>query len=133
MPFEVLGAEFVDPDALAADLSARALPGVRFQATAFRPFYGRFAGQTLYGVRLLIDDPAAFEPVRTALAFLVSLRNLYPEDLALADETTSAKHWGNEVVLELLAEGRSELAIHSSWQGDVQRFALDREKFLIYD
>ena len=133
MPFEVLGAEFIDPDELARDLSARELPGVRFQATAFRPFYGRFTGRTLYGVRLLIDDPAAFEPVRTALAFLVSLRNLYPEELALADEATNAKHWGNELVLGLLAEGRSELAIHSSWQGDVQRFARDREKFLIYD
>jgi uncharacterized protein YbbC (DUF1343 family) len=133
MPFEVLGTAFADADELARDLAARALPGVRFQATAFRPFYGRFAGQTMHGVRLLIDEPRAFEPVRTALALLVSLRNLYPEDIALADEETCAKHWGNELVRTLLAEGCSELALHSSWQTDLARYARDREKVLIYD
>jgi len=133
MPFELLGAAFVDARELARDLSARELPGVRFQETAFRPFYGRFEGQTLHGVRLLIDDPRRFEPVRTALAFLVSLRNLYPEELALADEATCAKHWGNDLVRKLLAEGRSELALHSSWQTELQRYARDRERVLIYD
>ena len=84
MPFELIGAEWVDPRQFARDLSARQLPGVRFQEATFRPFYGDFAGQTLHGVRLVIDDPASFEPVRTALAFLVSLRNLYPDRLGLA-------------------------------------------------
>jgi uncharacterized protein YbbC (DUF1343 family) len=133
LPFEALGAEWVDGNRLANDLAGRDLPGVRFQATAFRPFYGRHQGQQLRGVRLVLDDPASFEPVRTALAMLVSLRNLWPQHLALADETVFAKHFGNALIREMLVDGRGEFEIHASWEGDLQRFERARAAALIYD
>ena len=133
MPFEVLGAEYIDSREFARDLSARHLPGVRFQEISFRPFYGKYEGLNLHGVRLVIDDPAAFQPVRTALAFLVSLRNLYPEQLALADEVVFAKHWGNDLIRELFVDGQSEFELEASWSRELYRFEREREDVLIYD
>ena len=133
LPFEVLGAEFVDPAELAAELRARELPGVRLQEIGFRPSYGKFDGLSLRGVRLLLDDPAAFRPVHTALAFLVALRDLYPDGLELASVEVFAKHWGNETVRAMLVEGAALEAIEASWAADLERFAEARERARIYD
>lgn len=133
LPFEVLGAEFVDARRLAGALRESALPGVRFQEIAYRPFYGAHAGVSLRGVRLLVDEPAAFRPVRTALTFLVTLRRLYPEELELASVEVFAKHWGNERVREMLLEGRTVAEIEATWTAELEGFAAARDGVLIYD
>jgi len=133
LPFEVLGAAFVEPEELAAELRKYGLPGIRLQETAFRPSYGKFAGEGMRGVRILLDDPAAFRPVRTALVFLVALRDLYSEQLELESAAVFAKHWGNETVRDMLLEGAGADEIEASWAGDLERFAAARERARIYD
>jgi beta-N-acetylhexosaminidase len=133
MPFEFLGADFVDAPALVAELERRELPGVRFQEAVVRPFYGRFESQSLRGVRLLLDDPKSFRPVRTALAFLVALRDLHADQLALAEVDVFAKHWGNERVREMLLAGSTLADIETSWEDELADFAATRRGVLIYD
>lgn len=66
-PFEIFGAPWLDADALADDLSARNLPGVRFLATRFTPSASKFAGKLCNGVQLVITDRLTFQPLRTGL------------------------------------------------------------------
>ena len=132
-PFELLGAAFVDPAALVRELEKYELAGVDFQEAAFRPFYGKFAGESLRGVRLLLGDPKAFRPVRTAMAFLVALRDLHLDELELASVEVFAKHWGLEGVREMLLEGNSLADLETAWSADVAWFAKARENALIYE
>lgn len=132
MPFEVLGASFVDPRELARTMSALGLPGVRFQAISFRPFYGGFAGETLHGVRLVLDDPRAFRPLRTALGFLVSLQRLYPEELAWKPDEVFGKHWGNLRVLEAVRAGETVEEIEAGWRPERDAFVRARSEVLLY-
>ncbi len=132
MPFELLGAEFVDPRALRAELVAAGLGGVRFQELRWQPFYGKLQGRSLSGVRIVLDDPRAFRPVRAALAFLVALRMLYPDRLELEAPEVAARFWGTERLLERLRAGDSAAEIADGWEPEIQEFANLRQRALLY-
>lgn len=132
MPFEALAAEFFDGNELADELDLLRLPGVRFQPTAFKPFYGKFNAKPLRGVRLVLDDPRVYRPLHTAVAVLVTLRKLYGERVGLADELTIGKHWGNAELLGQLERGATLAEIEASWSADLARFERSRAAALIY-
>lgn len=132
LPFELVGAEFVDGERLAAELARRRLPGLRVRAHAWKPFYGKFREKQLWGVQLLLVDPRALEPVHTALEIVTALHSLWKRELEPAEETTVAKHWGNARFLELVKAGKSAAEIEASWHGELAEFARRRERALIY-
>src|SRR4051794_18467809 len=82
-PFEVVGAPYVDGAALARELTAMSLPGIRFEATEFTPSSSNFAKQRCGGVRLTITDRNALKPVATGVAIALVLHRLYPHEFAL--------------------------------------------------
>lgn len=132
MPFELVGAEFVEPREFRRALTHRALPGVRFQEISWKPFYGNLQGLGLRGVRLIVDDAREFQPLHTALTLLVVLHELYPEDLALAEPDVFAKHWGNLDVREQILAGASAAEIESTWAPELAEFADQRAAALLY-
>jgi len=132
MPFELIAAEWIDGHTLARELALHALPGVRFQALSCKPFYGGHKDKHLRGVRLVVDSPRDFLPLRTALAILVTLRQLYPDKFELADETTVGKHWGSTALLEQLREGATVAEIEATWAEALASFATARARVLLY-
>ncbi len=78
-PFEIFGAPYIDPRALAAALAQLDLPGVQFRACAFVPTFDKFAGEMCGGVQLHIRDRSAFMSYRTGLAVLWAVRQLWPK------------------------------------------------------
>jgi uncharacterized protein YbbC (DUF1343 family) len=73
-PFEVVGAPWIEPVALADALNRLALPGVRFDPTSFMPTADRYANVVCDGVRLVVTDRDAIRPVTVALALARELR-----------------------------------------------------------
>ncbi len=132
LPFELIAAEWIDGYMLAAELERYSLPGVHFQPTACKPFYGKYKDKHLRGVRLVLEDPRAFEPLRTAIALLVTLRQIYPDRLELADETAIGKHWGSTRLLEQLRAGATVEEIEQVWSADLASFAAARSRALLY-
>jgi len=80
-PFEVMGAPFIDPFALAEAWSEFALPGVRCMPTRFRPTFDKWRDEDCGGVALHVDDVGAFQPVRTTVALLACVARLWPDQL----------------------------------------------------
>ncbi len=76
MPFEVVGAPWVEPLGLAEALNRLGLPGVRFEPAWFTPAAAadRYARVQCGGVRLLVTDRDAIRPVTAALALARELR-----------------------------------------------------------
>lgn len=77
-PFELLGAPWVDGMALARELNARRLPGVRFVPVRFIPQASIYAGQSSGGVNVILTDRDQFQPVATGLEIAAILQRLYP-------------------------------------------------------
>jgi uncharacterized protein YbbC (DUF1343 family)/CubicO group peptidase (beta-lactamase class C family) len=75
-PFEVIGAPWIEPHGLAADLNALRLPGVTFEPVIFTPAMGadRYPGVPCSGVRMLVTGREEIRPVTVGLALATTLR-----------------------------------------------------------
>ena len=89
-PFEQTGAPWLRAADVARELNTRGLPGVRAEPTslAIAADARKYGGQTVPGVRLVITDPGALRPVRTALHLLDVVRRLHPADFAWSGANT---------------------------------------------
>jgi uncharacterized protein YbbC (DUF1343 family) len=76
-PFEVVGAPWIEPHALAKALNDLRLSGVRFDPVVFTPTADVYKGVPCSGVRLVVTDREAIRPVTVALAVASALRERY--------------------------------------------------------
>jgi len=81
-PFEIFGAPYVDPVALAGKLDSWSLPGCRFRPLHFEPTFHKYAGQVCGGVQVHVTDPVTFESVVTYTAAIAAIAQLWPDDFA---------------------------------------------------
>ena len=134
MPFEYIGAPWIDADRLAAAAESRAVPGIRFRPHWFTPCASWYAGEPCAGVQVHLTDPAAADPVAGALALLDSVRELYPEKLEWVANTP-----GRYMIDLLLGTddyrlGRMDGPALLSAHGEARRrFAKERQPILLYD
>ena len=79
-PFEIAGAPFADPFAIAERLNSRSLPGVRFRPIRFRPTFDKWAGEVCSGVAIHVTDRETYKPYRSSLELIDTFRRHYPQD-----------------------------------------------------
>ena len=134
MPFEYIGAPWIDADRLAAAAESRAVPGIRFRPHWFTPCASWYAGEPCAGVQVHLTDPAAADPVAGALALLDSVRELYPEKLEWVANIPE------RYMIDLLLGtddyrlGRMDGPALLSAHGEARRrFAKERQPILLYD
>jgi uncharacterized protein YbbC (DUF1343 family) len=82
LPFERLGAPWIDPFRLARELAAYEHPGLVLAPVRFVPTFDKFRGQACGGVALHITEPTAVRSVATAVAILATISRLYPTEFA---------------------------------------------------
>jgi len=134
LPFEMLGAPFVDAPTLARALEALQLPGVRFRPVWFTPTFSKFQGQACAGVQLHVTDAQAFRPVLTGVAVIKALHDLYPAQFQFLPGTPPFfdKLIGNDWLRPDIAEGEDLQALQDRWQPDLARFKVLRARYLLY-
>jgi len=74
LPFQLVGAPWLDGAALAEAMRREELPGLAVRAASFRPMFQKHAGQACQGVQMIPTDPARFEPFSAYLALLREAR-----------------------------------------------------------
>ena len=139
-PFELFGAPWLDPTALAARLSDAHLPSVHFRPCHFEPTFQKHAGMLCGGAQLHVTDPHAFGPVRTAIEILVAARELAPHDFAWHqppyeyEETLSPIDilWGHSGLREGVQDGATTDEILEGVEAELEGFAMSVERHLLY-
>ncbi|MBQ8159552.1 MAG: DUF1343 domain-containing protein [Clostridia bacterium] len=58
-PFELIGAPFLDGNALSDEMNGLGLPGVHFRPVSFRPTFSKHAGESCRGVQMHLTDRGA--------------------------------------------------------------------------
>lgn len=114
-PFELIGAPYLDARFVPA-LRGLDLPGAAFREVWFTPTFHKHAGQALRGVQVHVTDARAFEPVRTAVAMLGTLRVLYPDDFGWrarenADGFFIDLLWGDDDLRRTVDAGKDPLSL----------------------
>ncbi|MFG2331900.1 exo-beta-N-acetylmuramidase NamZ domain-containing protein [Streptomyces sp. NPDC048604] len=129
-PFELLGAEGVDRR-WAEAANALELPGVRFREAYFAPTFSKFQGKTVGGVQLMVHDRAAFDPVRTGVALLVTAKRSWSGFAWRADNWID-KLTGSTRVRTMIDAGAGADEVVAAWQPDLAAFRAVREEYLLY-
>jgi uncharacterized protein YbbC (DUF1343 family) len=130
-PFEEIGAPYGDwrwADAL----NGLRLPGVAFRENYFTPTFSKFTGQNVGGVQLIVTDRRACDPIRTAIAMLVTLKRLYPGDFAWRPDNWIDKLTGSDQVRTSIDAGADTDDVVAGWQGELTAFRALRAKYLSY-
>jgi uncharacterized protein YbbC (DUF1343 family) len=130
-PYEEFGAPWLDAPALAATMNARALPGVRFEATTFtmQPKAAKHPGQTIQAVRYVVTDRQAYRPVRTALLLIDEIRRRHPKEFAWGPSIDRLT--GSDQVRRAVDEGWLPRLL-DEWDREAAEFARSRAPYLLY-
>ncbi len=78
MPFELIGAPYIDGFKLADELAKANLPGVVFRPAGFAPTFSKYQGQACQGVQVIVMDRDRFEPVRAGIHIIRAIKTLWP-------------------------------------------------------
>ena len=128
-PFEQIGADWIDGQALAQYLNARFVPGVRVYPTRFEPQSSNFANKNVSGVRFVVTDREAFDSTRLGLELAAGLQRLFPGHL---DFRSSAPLIGDQAVIDELTAGADADTIWAGAEVRLRSFLERRRKYLLY-
>ncbi|MEO5928736.1 MAG: DUF1343 domain-containing protein [Candidatus Kapaibacterium sp.] len=137
LPFELVGAPWIDADTFALRLNGMGVHGIYFRKTAYKPFYGMSTGTLCRGVHLMRTGDMA-EPFTATIALLTTLRDLYnarhPFDAVTEDRWKMFdKVCGTDQIRRKILAGASFGSIVESWRGKVREYIAAREGYLLYE
>ncbi|MEJ5248577.1 MAG: DUF1343 domain-containing protein [Caldilinea sp.] len=138
LPFEIVGAPWLDGYRLAATLNHLDLPGVRFRPVHFEPSASKHAGKRCQGVQVHVLDRTAMHPVAVGLHVIAACRAQDPERFAFLESSWEGRppHFdlliGNSTVREGLSAGYDVPSLTESWRTNESAFRERRAPYLLY-
>ena len=139
-PFEIFGAGadsagnrwFHAADVVAA-LNARAIAGVRFEATTATVGEDKnhypFHGGTIEAVRVVCSDRGKLDTSELGLELLSTVRRLYPTQFQFGKSMRLVASRGT---LDAIAKGEDPRDIAAGWSKSIQEFGKERAQYLLY-
>jgi uncharacterized protein YbbC (DUF1343 family) len=139
-PFELVGAPWLDPWRLAADLERERLPGVRFRPTFFRPTFHKHAGRFCGGVQVHVGQRRIFSAFLAYLLLIFHARRQDPARFAWRDPPYEYEQvrrpfdilCGTDRVRLSIEAGQSPRTLAAAWKADLARFRRRRRPHLLY-
>ncbi|MFJ8165385.1 exo-beta-N-acetylmuramidase NamZ domain-containing protein [Streptomyces sp. NPDC096136] len=129
-PFELVGAEGVDRR-WAEAANGLGLAGVWFREAWFTPAFSKHAGRVCGGIRLVVHDREAFDPVRAGIGLLVTARRAW-SGFGWREDRWIDRLTGSDRVRTLVDAGAGVEEIAGDWAAGLARFAAVREEYLLY-
>ena len=136
-PFEYFGAPWVDAQLLSDEMNSFGLSGVNFEPLTFTPSEKISANPPKYfnincnGIYIIVSDKKKFEPVKCAVAILVSLNKLFKQ-FKFDNKNFIDKLAGTDKLRKMVLSGNKYEEIIGIWKGDLNIYKEIREKQLLY-
>ena len=132
--FKQIGAPWLDVSRVLAALPTDRLPGVQFLGVLFtpvRPGDGKYAEVPLRGIRLVLTDPAVYDPTLTAVVLLSTINRIHPDSLRFRPAGFD-RLAGGKALREAVVAGRDPFAIALEWTEPLEAWRRHREGVLLY-
>lgn len=137
LPFEIMGAPWINADSLSEALNTLEVPGVEFRPIYFKPYYSTFKGELCQGVQIHILN---YEVARLSeIQFLVvqEMMRLWPERnwfelcnqkrFNMFDKVCGSGHIREEFGKRYCWED-----IREYWYKDVEKYRKESSKYYLY-
>ena len=131
--FQVIGAPWLDPARVIANLDTVAMRGVDVRPTAFTPNAptdNKYPGIALQGLELRVRDRNTYDPTKLAVALLTALRTVHPAEFQFRTKSFDLLAAGPELRTAIEA-GRPGREIWEAWDNTLARFRETRAKYLL--
>jgi uncharacterized protein YbbC (DUF1343 family) len=131
-PFTLIGASWMtDNAAIAAELNAKKLPGVRFD-TATRTIEGgyKFGGQTIPMIKIRVTDRDSVRAVELGIRMLRTIYAHHPRDFKW--RVAAIDRLAGTDKLRSAVEQNTIDALINSWNADAAKFAALVRPYLLY-
>lgn len=133
-PFELIGAPYVD-HTWADALRRQDLDGVGFREAYFVPTFSKHQGATCGGVQLHVTDRDAFDPIRTAIAMIVTARRQFRGSFAWRE--SAPPYWidqltGSDLVRRAIDADAGTDEVVARWRSELRGFRAIRAGYLLY-
>ncbi len=128
-PFEVLGAPWIRPQALAAYLNGRTIGGVRFVPIEFTPSASAFAQNKCGGVNIVVTDRNALDAPELGIEIASALHTLYPDQFEMNNLDSLMI---NDATAKPISTGQDPRRVWMDWIDKIEGFKAMRAKYLLY-
>ena len=141
IPFEQVGAPYIDAETLAKTLNKENLPGLFFRPQYFKPQFQKWSGTICGGVQIHVTERNKIKPLATSITVLFSIKKLYPDDFSWRTEAYEFVNdrlaidllYGNQTLREAIETDTLSINnLKSAWEEDIKIFSPQREACLIY-
>ena len=141
LPFEQVGAPYINAETLAKTLNKENLPGLFFRPQYFKPQFQKWGGTVCGGVQIHVTERNKIKPLATSITVLFSIKKLHPDDFSWRTEAYEFVNdrlaidllYGNQTLREAIET--DTLSINNlkfAWEEDIKIFSPQREACLIY-
>ena len=135
-PFEIIGAPWIDPSALAGSLAAIGLAGVGFRPLSFTPMFSKHRGEQCGGVQIHVTDREGFDSVGLGPHLLATVRGLYPDQFGWLPPIDGSwfidKLAGGSTIRETIDAAGSVDRFLTQWAAGAGKFLKSRSDILLY-
>ena len=139
-PFELSGAPWIEPFAMARQLKQMELPGAVFRPVHFTPTFHKWACERIGGIQIHVLGRQEFRPVLTGLVLLKVYREMGKDQFAWKNPPYEYEYeklpfdilCGTDKLRKLIEAGASLEELEDSWRDELQAFRETRQKYLLY-
>jgi len=140
-PFELMGAPWLDPFALAEAVAPDDHPGLALRPCWFEPTFQKHAGVRCGGVQLHVLEPGEVRSVRTAVALLCAVREQAPADFAWRPPPYEYEErlmpidilWGHDGLRTAVDRGATVDEILDGLEAHARAFLEQARPYLLYE
>jgi len=137
LPFEIVGAPWINADSLSTALNALQLAGIHFRPIHFKPFYSTFKGEQCEGVQLHITDYKSVRLTEIQFYIMQELARLYPERMVFDCANPSRfdmfdKVCGSNQIRLRFSEQHRASDILTYFRKDEQNFRILSKRYYLY-
>jgi len=139
-PFELVGAPFIDPFRLAAELQRLELPGARFVPLFFKPEFSKHAGRVCGGVLVQVLDRNKFRGFQAYYELIRLAAQLYPKAFNWQKPPYEFEYLrlpidmicGADMIRKALERDMPFTSIHADIEREIHAYAEAVRPFLLY-
>jgi len=140
LPFELIGAPWINPWQWVEALNTQKLSGVLFRPLYFRPMFNKYMGQACGGVQIHVINRIQFDSYLTGIIMIKTLFDLYPDSFSWKQppyEFEKVKMpidilCGSDKIRLCIEQKNDVHELAGSWQSELQGFSEHVRPFLLY-
>jgi len=140
-PFEITGAPYIDPYNLAGEIKKWNLPGVFFRPLYFEPTFSKYKGEYCGGIQLHVADRNIFQPVRTYVTLISTIKKMYPDKFAWKNPPYEYEYkkmpvdilWGDSSLRESVDNMENPEELFRKIETFTDEFRQKRKDYLLYE